>query len=87
VNAGPVQAPASALRPLLLPAGREYHVDMNRRWRQYFNRDFSDRSGRADLLLREQPNEEEDDEDEDEGNGTGDEGDEEEDNGGYSVQV
>ena len=61
-------------------------MDMNRTQRQSFDRYYSDRSVRADLLLREQPDEEEDEE-EDEGNGTGDEGDEGEDDGGYSVQV
>jgi hypothetical protein len=49
----------------------------------------SDRSARADVLLRRDSDEEEDEEeDEDEGNGTGDEGDDdEEDDGGYSVQL
>ena len=59
---------------------------MNSIRRQCFDRDGLDRSARADLLLREQPDEEEDEE-EDEGNNTGDEGDEEEDDEGYSVQV
>jgi hypothetical protein len=49
--------------------------------------DSQDRSLRADVLLREEPDEEEDEE-EDEGNVTDDEGDdEEEDDGGYSVRV
>jgi hypothetical protein len=49
--------------------------------------DCSDRSARADILLREEPYEEEDDE-EDEGNITPDGGDDdEEDEGGYSVRV
>ena len=86
LSAGPVHALTSALTPLLLHTGGEYHGDMNRRRRQGFRRDYSDRSPRADLLLREQPDEEEDEEEE-EGNGTGNEGDEEEDDGGYSVQV
>lgn len=88
LSAGPVHALTSALTPLLLHTGGEYHGDMNRRRRQGFRRDYSDRSPRADLLLREQPDEEEDEEEEEEeGNGTGNEGDEEEDDGGYSVQV
>jgi hypothetical protein len=54
---------------------------------QCLDAEYSDRSARSDVLLREEPDEEEDDE-EDEGNVTDDEGDdEEEDDGGYSVRV
>ena len=70
-------------------------MDMSRILLQCFNKDYSDRSVPADVLLREKPDEEEEedeeDEEEDEGNITDDEGDddegddEEEDNGGYSV--
>jgi hypothetical protein len=57
---------------------------MSRIFPKSLARDHSDRPARADVLLREQPDEEEDDED-DEGNVTDDEGDEdEEDKGGYS---
>jgi hypothetical protein len=60
---------------------------MNSKRTQCSDAEYSDRSARADVLLREEPDEEEDEE-EDEGNGTGDEGDDdEEDDGGYSVQV
>jgi hypothetical protein len=72
---------------LLSPTGTEYHVDMSRIFPQCLETDYSDRSARADVLLREKPDEEEDEE-EDEGNVTGDEGDDdEEDGGGYSVRV
>ena len=60
---------------------------MNRIRPQSLKAECSDRSARADVLLRREPDEEEDEEEE-EGNGTGDEGDDdEEDDGGYSVQV
>ena len=52
-----------------------------------FDLDCSDRSARADVLLREEADEEEDEE-EDEGNITGEKGDDDvEDDGGYSVRV
>jgi hypothetical protein len=54
---------------------------------QCLDADCFDRSARADVFLREEPDEEEDDE-EDEGNVRDNEGDdEEEDGGGYSVRV
>jgi len=56
---------------------------------QCLDAEYSDRSARSDVLLREEPDEEEDDE-EDEGNVTDDEGDDDDDeeyDGGYSVQV
>jgi hypothetical protein len=47
--------------------------------------EYSDRTARGDVLLREEPDEEED---EDEGNVRDDDGDDdEEDDGGYSVQA
>lgn len=80
-------APATALTPLLLPTGTEYHVDMNRKRKRCSDAEDWDRSARSDVLLGEQPDEE-DDEEEDEPNGTGDEEDDAgEDDGGYSVQV
>ena len=63
-------------------------MDVNKIRKPCSDAEYSDRSARADALLREEPDEEEDEEeDEDERNGTGDEGDDEEDDGGYSVQV
>ena len=60
---------------------------MSRIHAQCFEAGYSGRSIRADVLLREEPDEEEDEE-EDEGNVTDDEGDEDvEDDGGYSVRV
>ena len=60
---------------------------MSRIRSQCFDADYSDRSTRANALLREEPDEEEDEE-EDKGNVTDDEGDDdEEDNEGYLVQV
>jgi len=73
--------------PLLLPTGTEYHVDMSRIRPQCSDAEYSDRSTRADVLLRKEPDEEEDEE-EDEGNGTDEEGDDDEEDGeGYSVRV
>jgi len=61
-------------------------VDVSRIFPQGLDAD-SDRSARADVLLREEPDEEEDEE-EDEGNVRDDEGhDDEGDDGGYSVRV
>lgn len=50
--------------PLLSPTGTEYHVDMSRTCPRCLDaKNSSDHSPQADLLLREEP----DDEDEDEG--------------------
>lgn len=67
--------------------GTEYHVSMSKILPQRFGAEYSDRLARADLLLRDKPDEEEDEEeDEDEGGITNDEGDDdEEEGGGYSV--
>ncbi|HXY10686.1 MAG TPA: hypothetical protein VEI52_22825 [Terriglobales bacterium] len=62
-------------------------MDISRIRPQCFDAECSDRSARADVFLREEPDEEEDEE-EDEGNGTDDEADDDEEHdGGYSVQV
>lgn len=55
---------------------------MSRTRPQRFDADYSDRSARTDVLLREEPDEEEDDdEDEDEGDRKEDDGDEDTDDG------
>ena len=51
---------------------------MSRIFPQCLDADYSDRSARADVLLREEPDEEEDEKDE------GEEADDDEDNEGYS---
>jgi hypothetical protein len=46
--------------PLLLPMGTAYYVDMSRICLQCLYENPSDRSAQADVLLREEPDEEED---------------------------
>jgi hypothetical protein len=66
---------------LLPPTGTEYHVDMSRIFPQCLDENLSDRSAQADVLLRQEPDEEEDEEDE----GDRKEGDDDEDtDDGYS---
>lgn len=48
-----------------LPTGTEYHVDMSRIRPQWLDANPSDRSSRADVLLREEPEDEEDEEEDD----------------------
>ena len=58
--------PRSAPQPhsLLSPTGTEYHVDMSKSPR-CLDADCSDRSVAADVLLRQEPDEEEDEEEDD----------------------
>jgi hypothetical protein len=65
---------------LLSPKGTEYHVDMSRIRPQRFDADCSDCSVAADVLLRQEPDEEEDEE-EDEGDRKEDDEDEDRDDG------
>jgi hypothetical protein len=65
---------------LLSPTGTEYHVDISRIFPQCLDADYSYRSARADVLLREEPDEEEDEE-EDEGDRKEDDEDEDTDDG------
>jgi hypothetical protein len=73
--------------PAALANGHGVPLGMSRIRLQFPGADHSDRSVPADVLLRQEPDEEEDEE-EDEGNGKGDDGDDDEENReGYSVRL
>jgi hypothetical protein len=67
---------------LLPPTGTEYHVDMSGILPQYLDANLSDRWAQADVLFRQEPDEEEDEEEDEGDRKEGDEDEETDD--GYS---